>query len=196
MRTAAHSFRDDGTGERGGHRGVRARLIVPTAACAALVVSASEPPNIEDRMQAAASAGKPEAGSAAIPPGYRPIRRHRGGGHAHTSLYDPCSAGRRGSQWASEVVDARRRNPGVGKSRLQQLLDRLLRVEADDVIRHIVVVGELLERNLVAAGLQSKASGEIAYITFRRGHGPPSARRGAAFRGHRPIPPRSRRGQP
>jgi hypothetical protein len=50
-------------------------------------------------------------------------------------------------------VDARRRDSGESESSLQQLLDGLLRVEADDIIRDVGVVCELFERDLIAASL-------------------------------------------
>ncbi|HEX4437519.1 MAG TPA: hypothetical protein VH061_12070 [Solirubrobacteraceae bacterium] len=52
-----------------------------------------------------------------------------------------------------QVVDPRRRNTHVCKRCLQQLLQRLLRVKADEVIGNVGIVSELVESDLIAESL-------------------------------------------
>jgi hypothetical protein len=43
----------------------------------------------------------------------------------------------------------------MGKRRFQQLLQCLLGMEADEVVGHLGTIGELLERDLIAAALSA-----------------------------------------
>jgi len=61
---------------------------------------------------------------------------------------------------------------GVSERGLQQLLQRLLSVEADQVVGYVRIAGELVEGDLIAACLARKPGREITQIRFRRGHGP------------------------
>ncbi len=71
----------------------------------------------------------------------------------------------------AEVVDTGRWDTGTCQSCLEQLLDGLLSMEAEDIIGDIVIVKELFEGYLVAAGLPCEACGEVVDLTLGRGHG-------------------------
>jgi hypothetical protein len=82
----------------------------------------------------------------------------------------------------------RRRDTGVSQGGLQQLLQRLLCVEADEIVWHGGIVAELLESDLIALGLAREPGCEITQVRFLRGHVPLPARRGPMCRERYPTP--------